>query len=628
MSRRAAVVYAAGAFVLVLATYANHFENSFHFDDSHSVVDNPFIRDVGNIPRFFTDATTFSILPLNQSYRPVLQTTLAIDYWAGGGYTARAFQIDSFIWFLLQLACMFGLFLCVLRRAAPDADARAGALLATSVYGLHPAGAETVNYVIQRGEILSTVGVVAALWMYAALPIARRWMLWILPAVFGALAKPPALVLPALMACYIALVERPTGRQRRIAWMQVGVAAAVSVVCGAWMASRTPPTYTTGASSPLAYWLSQPYVALRYFGAFFAPVGLSADSDWRAVTGPADPRALAGIAFVVAAIAAAMWAGRSRERSPMAFGIWWFVIALVPTAVTPLAEIANDHRMFFPFVGLSLAVAWAAMLVVRRVPAGLRRAALPLVLVVLAGEAAGLRARNDVWRSDETLWLDVTRKSPSNGRGWMNYGVNRMEHADYATAIQSFERALPLSPNYELLHVNLGVAYGASGRPADAEARFRHAIALSPRDWRTHFYFARWLAGVGRTDEARAEAALATSQNPADEASRGLAAQLSAIRPTTADGFVAQSLAEYRASRFRESIASAEAALKLKPDYAEAYNNIAAGHNALGEWDLGIAAAQQAVKLKPSLEIAKNNLAYALAQKLSGAGAPTGTVPK
>ncbi len=617
MSRQAFALCAAGVLALVLAAYANHFGNTFHFDDWHSVVDNPALRDIRNVPRFFTDATTFSILPLNQSYRPVLQTTLAIDYWIAGGYRPEIFQIDSFVWFLLQLVCMYGLFLRLLRAAAPDNDARIGALLSTAVYALHPVGAETLNYIIQRGEILSTLGVVAALWMYAALPIARRWMLWIAPAVFGALAKPPALMLPALLACYILLVERPAAeRARRAAWIEVGVAAAVSLACAWWIAAHTPPTYVTGATSPSAYWLSQPFVALRYLATFFAPVGLSADNDWRAVAGLRDPRSLIGLGFVAATIAVALWAGRARETRPIAFGLWWFLIALVPAAVAPLAEIANDHRMFFPFVGLTLAVVWAACLGARRLPANLvRQAAVPIVLVVLASEAAGVRARNAVWRTDETLWRDVTEKSPTNGRGLMNYGLNRMEHGDYPIAIQYFGRALALLPNYELLHVNLGVAYGAVGRAAEAEASFRRAAALAPKDWRSHLYFASWLNRVGRIDEARAEATLAVSQNPADPAARNLMARLSTGPPTTADGFVALSLLQYQADRFRESIASAEAALKLRPDYAEAYNNIAAGHNALGEWDLGIAAAQQALKLKPELEIARSNLASAVAQK-------------
>ena len=43
----------------------------------------------------------------------------------------------------------------------------------------------------------------------------------------------------------------------------------------------------------------------------------------------------------------------------------------------------------------------------------------------------------------------------------MNYGVARMEKADFATAIDHFERAAKFSPNYSLVYVNLGVAYGA-----------------------------------------------------------------------------------------------------------------------------------------------------------------------
>ena len=70
------------AFILLIGTliaYSNHFRNGFHFDDSHVIVDNVHIRNVRNIPLFFKDGTTFSSLPSNQSYRPVVSATLAID---------------------------------------------------------------------------------------------------------------------------------------------------------------------------------------------------------------------------------------------------------------------------------------------------------------------------------------------------------------------------------------------------------------------------------------------------------------------------------------------------------------------------------------------------------------------
>src|SRR5216684_1074307 len=71
--------------VALLAAYANHFQNSFHFDDAHTIETNAAIRDLRNIPLFFRDATTFSALPSNQSYRPLVSTLLALDYKLGGG---------------------------------------------------------------------------------------------------------------------------------------------------------------------------------------------------------------------------------------------------------------------------------------------------------------------------------------------------------------------------------------------------------------------------------------------------------------------------------------------------------------------------------------------------------------
>jgi len=65
----------------------------------------------------------------------------------------------------------------------------------------------------------------------------------------------------------------------------------------------------------------------------------------------------------------------------------------------------------------------------------------------------------------------------------------------------------------------------------------------------------------------------------------------------------------------RDCIDAANHALQLKPDYAEAYNNIAAGYQSLGQWDDAIRASQQALRLNPNLQIASNNLAYASQQK-------------
>jgi hypothetical protein len=68
----------------LVAAYANHFHNRFRFNDAHTIENNAAIRELRNIPLVFRDATTFSSLPSNQSYRPLVSTLLAIDYRLGG----------------------------------------------------------------------------------------------------------------------------------------------------------------------------------------------------------------------------------------------------------------------------------------------------------------------------------------------------------------------------------------------------------------------------------------------------------------------------------------------------------------------------------------------------------------
>jgi tetratricopeptide (TPR) repeat protein len=74
-------------------------------------------------------------------------------------------------------------------------------------------------------------------------------------------------------------------------------------------------------------------------------------------------------------------------------------------------------------------------------------------------------------------------------------------------------------------------------------------------------------------------------------------------------------LRDYEAGQFQESIVHARGALKLRPDYPEAYNNIAAANASLGRWNEAIAAADMALSLKPDFQLAKNNLDWARSHK-------------
>ncbi len=320
------------AFVLLalVAAYANHFGNAFHFDDFHAVTGNPAIRSLSNLPRFFADAKTFSILLTHQTYRPLVPASLALDYCIGGGLRPVTFHLSTFLWFLVQLSLIYIFLLKVFHRLPYPA------LFAAALYGLHPVSAETVNYVVQRADVYATLGVVAGVAMYALLPDLRRWGLYLAPALLGMLGKPTALVFAPILLVYILLIDRGAQESLASCLRRAAPAFLLSFGYAAFQGLMTPASYSGSAYAPFDYWITQPFVTLRYFRSFFLPFYLSADTDLRPLTTIWDGRALAGFAFWLTLGGAAIWASRRPGWRPVSFGLSWFLIGLAPTALTPL----------------------------------------------------------------------------------------------------------------------------------------------------------------------------------------------------------------------------------------------------------------------------------------------------
>jgi len=643
MTRKTGIVFACIAGFATLV-YSNHFHNDFHFDDFHAIVQNPYIRNIHNLPRFFTDTATSSILPANRTWRPLVSASFAIDYWMGNAMKPFYFQLSTFFWFLVLLALTMALFRKIFDHARPHPGNLWLATFGTAVFAVHPAIAETVNYIVQRADLYSTLGVVAALAVWIYLPRTRKYGLYLLPLAAAVLSKPPAMVFPVILFFYIWLIdeERPTAAMRKC------IPSLVAVALLAWLsAAMTPATFTPGASSAYAYRITQPIVIFGYFRTFFIPTGLTADTDRVPFNSIFDDDALFGFVFLAGLIFAAVWTARRRETRPVAFGLFWFLLAVLPTSIFPLAEVENDHRMFFPFVGLALSASWALALWVYSRPVR-RELAAAVCGVILLAFAAGTWQRNKVWHTEESLWYDVTLKSPHNGRGLMNYGLTQMAKGAAARALDYFQRALVYNPNYYVLEVNLGIVNGLLHNDAEAERHFARAVALAPGEAIPHYYYAVWLQGKGRMSEAIQNLNIAIANNPSyldaphlamniyaqmldagllrrtadetlarfpnDPESLAWLARAGSLKPSP-ESYLNESLGLYRQGKFDASIQAAREALKLRPDYSEAWNNIAAAYNSESKWDNGIAAAAQAIRFRPDNQLAKNNLAWAMQQK-------------
>lgn len=648
--------------------YLNHFDNAFHFDDSHTIINNVFIKDVKNIPGFFTDGTTFSSLPQNQSYRPIVSASLAIDYWLCGGLDVFYFHLSTFILFLLQGILMFFLFFKLLNKVYENKYNFFISASAAVWYALHPANAETVNYIIARSEIQSTIGVIMAFVLYMYSPFCRKTFLYLIPVGIGALAKPPAVMFAPLFFFYLVLIEQDmslldifkrTSFPRLLRAIKTAIPA--FLFCGMMyfiIHVFTPKSWIPGGTSTFDYAISQPMVIVHYFLTFFYPIGLSADTDWKPIQNMLSVNFIFGMAFVILLLAIASFASKKKEQRPISFGIIWFFISLLPTSsFIPLAEILNDHRLFFPYVGLILSVCWAIGLLFIKLKTRIANAKIIMIILVpliLIAYGFGTYKRNEVWQNDESLWKDVTIKSPKNGRGLMNYGLVKMKDADYAIADEYFNKALEYCPYYPTLYVNLGISCDAQSKKIQAENYFKQAIKYGYEYDYTWYYYGQFLIKERRFPEAiqNLERAFAISTINMNvrillmdayyetrdwERLKTMSASTLAIESTnnkaksylkacdtknnkqvnrddnipenlTVEEYINLSLTYYQRGFYEKCIAASKKALELNTRYVPAYNNIGAAYIKLGKYNEAIGALKIALEIDPTFQLAKGNL--------------------
>jgi len=89
-----------------------------------------------------------------------------------------------------------------------------------------------------------------------------------------------------------------------------------------------------------------------------------------------------------------------------------------------------------------------------------------------------------------------------------------------------------------------------------------------------------------------------------------LAEQLAKTKPT-AENYLNLGVSYYQAQRFEDAIRASYEALKIRPDYDRAHNNICASYNSMKMWDKAIEACEKGLSINPDNQLMKNNLSWA-----------------
>jgi tetratricopeptide (TPR) repeat protein len=687
-----------------LGVWSNHFEAVFQDNDFHVIVNNRAIQDLANIPHFFKNPRLYADQPELAEYRPLALVSLALDNWLARPVNPSVFDADAFLWFILDVF-VFAL-LCVL---IPAGGWRR-ALFVVALFAFHPVVGETLNYASRRGDLMGALGVLTGLVFWIVWPrllpakviefhgvpktgwdeFRRVWspringwyrsfveaplQLYLIPVALGLLADPGAAVFPLLLLAYILVFDRDPKYGKP--WRRVLPSA---LVCGLYWAAQLAFTwkYAAGYRLPaLDYWITQPWVVLRYLWIFLVPVNIAAVSDLRAFPHIWSPLALVGIAGLAGLVVFTRWLGKKEEWRTSAFGLWWFLIALLPSSLVPQRAAEADYRMFLPLMGLAIATVGAGWLLYRRYAAAARSrfqavAVCASVTAVLLAVLCWLTyTRTEVFKSQQAFWEDVVEVSPGSGRAFIEYGVvlradgqvdrgyaslmhavSLISASQPAAGVQGdapdelllarafdlfgkdqetvdhFHRALQANPNYAqawsryshwlLLHDRIPEAVDAAQRalkisPWDTEAQHSLLEFYSRTfDWPDLKKQAETLLAFDPTDEdARrslevAEAGFTSVRN----------AEETAKNQPSVDDFLALSVQYYRVRRFDDAIAACKQALRINPELAEPWTNIAASYYALGKNNDAIGALREAIRLRPDLTIAKSNLDFLLSRQ-------------
>jgi tetratricopeptide (TPR) repeat protein len=554
------------------------------------------------------------------------------------------------------------LLLFLLLRNMTGALWRSGVVAA--LFALHPLHVESVAWVAERKDVLSTFFFLLTLWAYERYaegrgaksegrnpkpesnpqPADRRpklnpaWYygLSLLLFALGLMSKPMLVTVPfvLLLLDYWPLrrlsfptLQRSTTPLPRLLVEKVPfllLSAASCVVTfqvqqsgGSVLDVNNLPVAARVANALMSY--------VRYLGKMLWPEHLAA-LYLRKVPWPAWEVGLAAV--ILLAISAAV-IRLARGRPYLAVGWFWYVGTLVP--VIGLVQVGMqtmaDRYTYIPLIGIFIAIAWGACELANawRVP----KIGLGIVIaVVLAACMVVTRKQIVYWKTSETLFARMITTVEGNYMAHYNMGNLLSRQNKLPEAVQHYEAALRAEPNYAEAHNNLGAVLLQQRRFEEALAHYQAAVRLKP-EYLYYFNLANAQVDAGHAADAVANYQQALRLNPnSSQAHHNLGMALQA------QGNAEAAMAEFRAAlqlqpdnesaehnlanrladagRLDEAMTHYLSALRLDPKHAESYNGLGICYAMQGKYPEAERQFREAVRLKPDYPGAQSNLGNAL----------------
>ncbi len=411
-----------------------------------------------------------------------------------------------------------------------------------ALFGWHPLHVESVAWLAERKDVLSTLFWLLALWMYFRYVAARGanqvkavklfYGLALLFTALGLMSKAMLVTMPCLM---LVLDFWPLGRFKTVpvrTLVMEKVPFVILVAVFSFVAFEVQnQTGAVGSTTyyPLSIRVGNALISYcRYVEKIFWPNNLAIFYPYP-VTGvwPAEWVALAVLGIGVASFLFFM----DRAKRPYLLAGWlWYLGTLVP--VIGLVQIGGqamaDRYTYVPAIGIFVLVCWSIYDLVK----GFRPAKIGLALVTGAVALACLvltRQQVSYWQGTETLFRHALAVTQDNSMAHYVLASKLSDEGKLDEAIQEFRESLRINPNDSNEYVNLGVALLRNGQTGAAIEQFQEGIRRQPNNSNAHFNLGEAYFKLGMAGQAAAEFQKTLDLDPNDPDAPGMLAKAKAM---------------------------------------------------------------------------------------------------
>jgi hypothetical protein len=493
---------------LTVAVYWPVLQNGFiDFDDDVYVTSNMIVRQGLTFKGFIWSFTTFHA----GNWHPLTWLSHMLDV-ALFGLNPKGHHVTS-----LLLHTVNSLLLCILLHRLTGFLGRS--MLVALLFALHPLHVESVVWVAERKDVLSTLFWLLTMWAYIGYtdkPSLKRYLPVAGIFALGLLAKQMLVTLPVILLLmdFWPLSRLTPGKGEheakpidikfllleKIPLIFMSIAASLMIIRAHASAKAL---FDVDGDSLLLHSGNAFLSYVKYILMMFWPADL-------ALFYPFEPSAVSVVKVAGAVVLLAVLTGlvvmQWKNRPYMVFGWFWYLISLLPVIgfIRVGGQALADRYTYIPLTGLFLMIVWGGAEI-----AETWRKALPAVTVaavfVIAILSVQTFAQVRYWKSSYDLFAHALAVVERNWLAHNNMGILYAQHNRNDEAIYHFQESVRLNPKGVVGFRNLGNAYQSVGRNSEATEAFRQAVWLNPNDAENHYRLGLAYLIGGNSDFAQQE---------------------------------------------------------------------------------------------------------------------------